>query len=498
MMDVSGVKSSFWDYLSLLTGRFAVIPILIASVALATRILGKEGYGILSLFLLVSQIAFLFGINWTTASIIRYGREEFVREEKINEVFWGRNVLLMPCIVVSLITIFLFKDKIINYIGIPEWGLWLLILHILGLTLTDYTYYLQQAIGQLRLFATFQFAERLIILFGLSSIYIGLFQKDVLSVVAIYTLSSFLVVLLSVSFFNLKIFFPIEFKKEIIKRIFVFSYPIIFGSASAYIINWIDIIVIKKYMIVADVGVYSLAYQGMTMMQQISLATIILTGPMMVSFYTQGREDLIHRFVQRIVPQGTFVWSLFLSVITFLSIYLIPVLFGRNFSGAIYPFSLLMVALGFNLISCFYSPILSTYELIKYLTAVNILIAFVNLGGDFLLVPRIGISGAAIATLFSFAIGSILYLIISNHRLNLKGWKQILWVFPVIITVPCFIFVENIWLRFLGLIFIIVVSIKLARYFGIFSKEDLMMFDRIDMPAFVRSAIGRTYSFLAA
>ena len=174
------VKSSFWDYSSLVSSKFASFPLQILTVSIATRILGTEGYGTLALFLLISQLVFLFGVNWTSASVMRYGREEYVKEHKINKIFWGRNLIVLPSLIILFGGLILFKNRILNYIGMPQSGMWFLFLYIAGITLLNYVQYIQQAVGQLRLYALSNIAEKLLSAIGLLIILtVAAFPKNI-------------------------------------------------------------------------------------------------------------------------------------------------------------------------------------------------------------------------------------------------------------------------------------------------------------------------------
>ena len=153
--------------------------------------------------------------------------------------------------------------------------------------------------------------------------------------------------------------------------------------------------------------------------------------------------------------------------------------------------------LGISCLSSLYSPMLTAYELIKQSVVVTILIGLVNLTGDFLLVPKLGINGAAIATSFSFFIGSLLFLCIVNRRLKLNEWKQLFLVAPIFFTVLLILAFDIFWIRILGLIWIFVSSIVFTKKAKIFSQEDLVMFDKVEMPGVVRNILVKTYTYLS-
>ena len=105
----SGVKTSFWDYLSLLSGNVILIPLGIVSVAMTTRILGPEGYGYITIFNLVTTFVVMVTTNWTATSLLRFGREEYDQKGEFNHTFWARTIILTPCLFVGVAIVYLWR-----------------------------------------------------------------------------------------------------------------------------------------------------------------------------------------------------------------------------------------------------------------------------------------------------------------------------------------------------------------------------------------------------
>ena len=86
----------------------------------------------------------------------------------------------------------------------------------------------------------------------------------------------------------------------------VFSLPLIAFTASQYGIRSVDIVVLGAYGSPADVGVYALAYQGYSMLQQVPTTLTIVLIPLFVSMRQVGRSDFVERYLVRVVPQASF------------------------------------------------------------------------------------------------------------------------------------------------------------------------------------------------
>jgi len=81
------IKKAFYDYASLITSKISSALFLMISAILVTRLLGAAELGRLSLFLLVGKLFIILFITWTSGAILRIGKEEFIKKEKLNLVF---------------------------------------------------------------------------------------------------------------------------------------------------------------------------------------------------------------------------------------------------------------------------------------------------------------------------------------------------------------------------------------------------------------------------
>ena len=113
-----------------------------------------------------------------------------------------------------------------------------------------------------------------------------------------------------------------------------------------------------------------------------------------------------------------------------------------------------------------------------------------NLIGDLILVPVLGITGASLATAVSFCISGILYMHIANREMNLKACKVLIFNIPVIIALLGIVFKVNILILVPILLFIYYLIISGS---NLFSTSDRWLLEKIDMPANLRLMARRFY-----
>jgi len=242
------------------------------------------------------------------------------------------------------------------------------------------------------------------------------------------------------------------------------------------------------------VGVYSVAYGIYNYLMTIPLLGINLVSLMLTSFLVREREDLIIRYVKRFIPQIIFFWSFFVSLIIVFSEPIFGIWAGKKYELAIFPFIILAIGLVYRGITCAYTPIYSVYLMPRRYHATNIFIALLNLIGDFVLIPRYGMMGAAVSTTGAFFISSLMFLIMANHKLKIVNFSPIFYSIPSVACLIISLSIDNLITRlfFFGLIFLI--SIIMARRYQLFKKEELTMLEPVKMPLILKRVITKIVS----
>ena len=488
------IRSTFWDSLLLIAGKLCLIAFSFIAISLTTRVLGVEGYGKLALFLAVIQLFFLFGVSWTQSSLVRYGIEEYTKSGKINKTIWTRVLLFWPLIFICLSLLYLFRNNFISYTGISTLSFNLMISFFTIYIISSETQCYLRALNKIKLYGFLQSIEKVIVVLGLSLIMLQLFPKNINSVISVYIAGPFVVAVPILTYILFKNVFPIQIDRALLGRMFIFSFPLIFRTANTYIFNWIDIIIIKKFMSIKDVGIYSLAYNGMSVFQQFSMMTTVITIPLLVTFLTRNRIDLIKRYISRIIPQALFFWVILLSLSIMAAPFLIPILGGERFNQAIIPFSGLLIGLIASGFSSLYTPVFQAYEMTKQVTFIAFVSTPLKILGDFILIPKIGIIGAVTATALSFFMGGFLRSLVIHRKLGLKiDHKMFIFFIPAFIALYYFNIRPSIanfaWGAIIFVLSLLIIMVK----FKLFSKDDIRILQHIDMPVFLKKGMERFY-----
>lgn len=491
------VKESFKDYTSLFVWNALGMAAGFVNMFLMSRFLGAAGFGTFNMLLLVVNLAFTFAVNWTNSSILRFGKEEHLQTGRLNIAFWTRTAMLAPCLVIGLSAIFIFRDRISDYAKVAG-GIFLFVPALfLVQTFSDCLKYMFQSVRGIRQYSFITFLEKFLVL-AFILLFVKLpFSNKLPAVAAAYCAGFFLAPAIVGLRFPWRAIIPPAITRDQFRRMSIFSYPILIGSVGMYVSNWADLMVINQYGSRAEVGIYALAYRLMTVAQQFVMLVIPLTLPLIIAFRSAKNEDAVKRYMRRFVPQGIFFWSLTLCVGVMLCRWLVPRVFGATFEGAGGPLSLLFAALGMNLLSCFLSCMVVSYELILPQQALGIVAAGVNVAVDLLLVPRIGMTGAAIGTLCGYTVTGVGTLFLAARIHHSFTVNQLVPISLIWAVAAMSFFVHHFIFYPLAVIAMAVCVILLQKTFRLFTSGDEEFLERISMPEKVRRVAAGVFAGLA-
>jgi lipopolysaccharide exporter len=415
----------FRDGAHLLAGRVGTMLIGVLDLMLLARILSTEEMGKYSLFLMVVNLALIVGLNWSDSSVVRHGREEFTQRKSISQSFWARMYLFIPIIIIISLLLLAFGRQITDYVGI-EPGLIYIVITMFALNgLLNFVNSVYQSTDRMKKSAYVQLSQKAIYMLCLGFLFLGYFRADLTIVLILINVSFLLALALNLVFFDFSKIFPYTFHKEYFKRIWSYSWPQLVGFPGLYIVNYIDLFVIKKYMTLRDVGVYSVAYNTFMNISMIIMILYTVFFPIIVEYKTKGRYDLIRKYLGKI-PLFTGAWVVIVLVGILISGYALPLIFSAKYAESVPSFNILLVASVFYFVSIVLLPVVNAFDLILYSQIINLVKAIVNIVADFFLVTKIGIIGAAYGTLVSYAIGLVLTLLIlyfKRDKILVGAWK---------------------------------------------------------------------------
>lgn len=489
------VKKLFHNYLHLASGKAVLYGVIqFGVVMLLVRILSPDNYGNYVLFLSVASVLALF-TTWTASSIVRFGREEYIKDGTVNRVFWANVWMLLPIFAITFGILMGLKGFISGYLEMSVVPIALMCSYIFASTLAMIFPVVFQAMGRMRSYSYLPVIFNIVVLVVLLVIYVGKIPMTVNMVFALVVSGHTISALVGLWLLR-KYIFPVVFPLGTIKRCLSYSWSIPFGNISSQVVENVDQLVIGVTMANVYVGIYHIAYMSYNYAAILPMLSISLTFPLVTTLMLKKRHGDVKTYIRAYSPQIAFLWSL-VTVVAIVFSREVVLVFGGSYATAGLPLMILLMGLSFRIFAIIESPITSAYGLIKQSVLVSVAIGALNLGLDWWLVPKIGIIGAAWGTAISCAIGVVGHSWVVRHYLGLNDFRNYRWVFPAVIAFGICWYVPDLWARVLAMAVVVTGSLTVAKTAGLFNNEFMMLVDAVDMPKMLKTVIGRGYALVS-
>ena len=203
------------------------------------------------------------------------------------------------------------------------------------------------------------------------------------------------------------------------KGLLSFSIWTFLSSGGALIFTYADTILIGQFMTEADVGIYRIAFQLTSVASFMAIAFHIVLYPRISTWHAENNITMIEQALTR-----SFTYSLFLAIpITsggiLLANKLLYYLYGASFASGAPVLAILLFVQIANIFLYLQSMCLNAMDRPRisfYITAIS---AVLNILLNIVLIPHMGISGAAIASLATMSMNAVLAYIMLKSSLKI-------------------------------------------------------------------------------
>jgi len=251
------------------------------------------------------------------------------------------------------------------------------------------------------LFFVFLSLLKFTIVLGLN-IYLVKFQGlGVLGIILSQLIGSALLFLASLIFISKNI--TTKFRFDQVKPMFRYGFPLVFTTISMYLLSLGDRFMMKYMLDLGDVGIYSLGYKIATVTNLLVIQSF-QTGFLPIAYkkYEEGGNE---RFFFLSLTYYTYILVLVSLGLAMISKELIMLLSrSEEYYSAYKIVPLISLALVFKGIQYIFSLSLHFIRNTKYNAIIVLSVAVFNLLLNAILLPRIGIFGAGVASVISFFI----------------------------------------------------------------------------------------------
>jgi len=300
-------------------------------------------------------------------------------------------------------------------------------------------------------------------------IFISSFQLGILGIFLAQIVSSSISLLLSYRFIKNDFSFQIDYR--LLKKLFVFSLPLLAAGILSTFVDVADRFLINHYMSAKEVGSYSFAYRIAMMMNIVVISFGSAWNP-------RSLDDYKKKIFSTTLPV-VFTKLFFLLTFVFLAVSLLidnlftfqfygKTFFGKEYYSGIFIIPFILLSYLLRGLSSFYSVYpLTTGKSYHYL--IGDLVGFTsNILLNIYLIPRYGLIGAAIATLSSYFLIALYSFMISYKALNFKYEKgKLLFISFLTIT----FYLVSSYVDSLGIDILLIVSFLLLGYFVLLDRK---------------------------
>ncbi|OGD27397.1 MAG: hypothetical protein A2Y56_03390 [Candidatus Aminicenantes bacterium RBG_13_63_10] len=206
------------------------------------------------------------------------------------------------------------------------------------------------------------------------------------------------------------------------KKLFSFSWPLLFSFLMGYLIVWNDTLFLGVLRSPREVGVYGAAQRTALLLTFILGALVAIFGPLVADFLSRDKKEDLSRHFKTVVY---WAFSLTLPLAALLVIFARPVLrfFGEAFTAAAGPLIVLAGGWAAHALLGLGGTVITMSGRSKLQLLNNIFLLAVNVALHLLLIPRYGILGAAAATAGSVVLYDILTLAEVRFLLGLSPFR---------------------------------------------------------------------------
>ncbi|MDP6663024.1 MAG: polysaccharide biosynthesis C-terminal domain-containing protein [SAR202 cluster bacterium] len=470
------------SFLTLGIGNYGAMAIGLAVNVLLARRLGTEQYGRLALMLMASQVLLLVAVNWSHVGFVRFGSREFASKGEITETLWTRLGMLLPTAGSGVLVIALARQPLAAYLGIPQAGVWLILVHFAAACALSLIGAVFQAGNQMARYGVCLFLDKAVLLLCVVALP-AMWTDNPMAVLACYATSSLSVAIWGVSVVGARALRPVIVPRSAYRHMVLFSVPVLLSSwAGLFGANWFDLVILKWYVPLSGIGLYSLGTQLAGVVQQITVIFSTLLLPQLSVMVAEGQDERIRMLVERLLPYWLLGTSVLFSLVVLGARTGVPLVFGQSFSDAAPVLAVLMVATIalalFN--SC--APLVTAYGSMWVMSGICFASAAANIVLDLVLIPRFGVLGSALATALAYGTSAVLVLSFVQRRIGGRvlrlGWLGA----PVVVACVCFMLLEGFWFYPAVLVAVAITVLALVWMFRLFHNEDALFLRDLHLP----------------
>ncbi|MDT2674686.1 lipopolysaccharide biosynthesis protein [Enterococcus dongliensis] len=406
-MNKSAINKLFSNTFTFAIGNLSSRLMIFLLVPIYARTLSNLEYGYTDLInVTISLLLPIFAINIHEA-VIRFTLEKSEEISHVEILRVGLGTTLIGCIPVLII-----GPIVMSLLGNLSLAPYLVIVYVLTAIKNVMMYY-SRGMEKVKAVIVIGFIETFLLLtlnvLFLLYLKLSLFGYFFSQIISLLVAS---VIYIHINRADFKLSIKTTNLRQIRKQMLKYSIPMIPNSLSWWISNTSDKYIITFFLSVQATGVYAIAYKIPSLLNTVTKIFMDAWQISSVEEYAKNSEasfTSVFNFFYRLNVFGCFFLIMFSNVIG-------KIMFSQNFISAVQFVPILLLAYLFNGLASYLGTIYTTSlntKMLFYSTGIG---AIVNITLNILLIPTIGVMGAAIATCVSY-FSIFLFRLIDTGRL---------------------------------------------------------------------------------
>lgn len=401
-------------------GNLSLKAIGLVLLPLYTSHLTTSDYGVLAILEVTSTLFVAFFSLKLSTAMMRWCSNESDEKKKKSIVFTNYGFTWVFIIALNVILFFLYSQFSLLYFGNHGYELYFKVLFV-SASLEIINYYpfelirLKEKSG---FYVVITFI-RLTIILVLNFYFVAKLKIGIVGVLYSQLIGQGVVFLITLPFLIRNMSFSFDFRE--LKQMINYGFPLVFASIATMLLNVGDRYIIKYILDYSEVGIYSLGYKIASVINMFLIQSFNI-GFLPIAYKMFDKPEA-NRFFSKTLTYYTLVLVAFGFIVSAFSKEVI-VAFAKNpaFYSAYKVVPLLCFPLILRGIQYIFSLGMHFVKKTKYNAFIVITISVLNIGLNFLFIPRFGIYGAAISTIICWMLLVFLFYQISN-RLYRVSWE---------------------------------------------------------------------------
>lgn len=232
-----------------------------------------------------------------------------------------------------------------------------------------------------------------------------------------FVLGTFIGAIVQLRFFDLRF---VRFGWKHIKSLSTFSLWIFLISGGMVVFSVADTVMIGYYLNNADVGVYKIVLQFTALATFTTTALRSTLWPRVSRWGKIGETELIEESLSRALTYSLVLAIPMLVGGVLLGDKLLYYFYGAEFGSGYTTMVILLIVQIVNIFQFFFTSYLSALDHLKDLFKITIVAVAANIVVNAILIPMIGIAGAAIATLVTMGLNAVLAMWVLSRILTIR------------------------------------------------------------------------------